>query len=502
MTTFIAARDGSFLSLFETSSEGSDEATGTPVATATAASSTTQPLAAWLEDINRSLASKGEVRESFVEIVDGSLALAFGAPSEAGDPVRALFVVSRGGRFSKRVMQWARDQGSEAETRHTTSRLEDGILHELQREGRRQPLLILTTESHLLLSGTREVVEAASKAHGSSHDKLSRTPLYRKALAAMSREAAVVAVTDPSLLRRTARDALSRKSGLVAAQPGTVLQFVESLGAQLLPGRPVTRVELLALVDTGSPIYPLLETSLPAEDPVAPGVVPAEVPFFMDVLLRLSEESELPRDSDEVLKKLRELKAARQALVSLIGLNWNLDIDPWVGNEVALAVLWDTRLPQVALMVRTRDEEAAAGAIRGVLSNFRGKVELLEDRLLSHPVTRLKILSMPSLHPLFATLKGFLVLASGPEIVEGLIDDRPRLADDTAFSTIYSTRGTRRLQVAAHMDPDLLRRVEQASPPARTAALKPLRESLEAVSFAGGLTHPGVYRATLVLRLE
>ncbi len=446
-------------------------------------------FADWLQEINDFLLVHKMAQVSFLELFSGGFALATERPSEQAEPELTL-VAPASPRLRAFLEAFEKEaaKGKQVTSKPLAGGLPGGGLPGggrlvVMRCPDRQAAFAFHVGPELVVAGSDPArVEAALARAASGGPSVASAPGHRDAVARLHPDSVVLAVIDPGRVAASL-ESEARRAEAAPPQPprglpdpaalatqmlkglnpsrhlAELFGKLRSLSVQYVAGDALSQIDVRAGFAAGAPLPALVTRQLPEKAMAAPGLISANHPIFLG--MSLSAPGEETSTDPAAAQRAEAWAQTRGSAAAMLGLSYENDVAPWMGAECALTVLWDARLPQVALLVGVKDEEACRRSMQRVASNFKGKLAFQERTVAGAKVFVSALPDRPQIKPSYSVTGGFLMAATGPEVLESLLDAPQKLRDSPGFASLFSVMGGDRLQFVGYGATELMERLAE-----------------------------------------
>jgi hypothetical protein len=436
-------------------------------------------FADWLQELNDYLLLHKLAQVSFLELLSGGFALATERPSEQAEPELTL-VAPATPKLRAFLEAFEKDAAKGKEV--TSKPLAGGRLVVMRCQDRQAAFAFLAGPELILAGSDPARVEAALARAASGGPSIATAPGYRDAVAKLHPDSVVLAVIEPGRVAASL-EAAARRAESAPSQPpqgppdpaalaaqllkglnpsrhlAELFGKLKSLSVQYVPGDALSHVDVRAGFGAGAPLPALVTRQLPEKPLEAPGMVSANHPIFLG--LSLAAPGDEAANDPAAVQRAETWAQTRGSAAAMLGLSYENDVAPWIGSECSLTVLWDAKLPQVALLAGVRDEEACRRAMLRVAANFKGKLAFQERTVAGAKILVSALPDRPQVKPSYAVTGGFLLVATGPEVLESLLDSPQKLRDSPGFASLFSVMGGNRLQLVGYGAAELMVRLAE-----------------------------------------
>jgi hypothetical protein len=281
------------------------------------------------------------------------------------------------------------------------------------------------------------------------------------------------------------------------------MEHIDSLVFQVVTGAKKTVMSMTGVLNTTDSAFSKFSKMLPTRSLKAATVVDAGIPAFLD-LLRPADLSAILDNAQQQQKATVEanLKSVKGQLQAQTGLEYDKDMAPWWGQEIALAVaLPPNSPPEGALLLETTDPKATSAAIEkmvGHITSTQGR-KFADKTVGAVTVKAAETVMTPQgpspVNPVVCTSGNYLILGTSMGIVENILKaDAKKLAQTPGFELLASNTGTERTSMVMFVKTDLIAKASQAGgppgqpggPPPMNPQLKQLVEEVESVGISIG----------------
>ncbi|MBI2942856.1 MAG: DUF3352 domain-containing protein [Candidatus Wallbacteria bacterium] len=454
-------------------------------------------FADWLQEINDFLIDKKSVQVSFLELFERGFA--FGAEHDAAqpdsEPTLTLLAVAND---KLTAFADAFEKHAAATCELQSRDLAGGKLTTIRHKGRPATLTWWRSPKLFLAANGTAAVEAALARGAKGSGGVESTPGYAQAAARLDPDAAALLVLNPARLAENVKNdpAFSAPPSPPSSAPTTgadpaamaaalagnarprervleTLSNLSTLWGQLVARESQYAFDFHAGFDASGGAFPTLAAGAPAKPLASPGLPSVNNPLFLAASLQ--KDSGAPAGDAAAAEKLEAQRQMKASVAMMMGLDYELDVQPWLGSELAASVLWDDKFPQLALMVAADDPEACKKTMQRVAANFKGKLDFEEKTAGEQKLYVASQSGKPQVTPAWTVAGGFLILATGQQVVESLLDSPQKLKDSPGFASLYSTMKADRLQFAAVLSTDALERVAELAGPDSEALQKQMQ---------------------------
>jgi hypothetical protein len=329
--------------------------------------------------------------------------------------------------------------------------------------GKNQPVVV-QTDKHFLISNRQEEIAQALKLAKLGKDHLGTTKAYKRARIRVNPKAAGFVLVNPI----PTLDVLKGNYPLDAEQQtklSEVRNALESLDAVVLQGSgesKIAQLDLLFILGPGSSAATRLAKSFQPKSLKSIDAVPADIHAFLGLIRPQDPTATLAGEMKE--KVTQQLQTVKGTLQMQTGLDYDKDVAPWWGQEFGVAVSMSTGVPEVALLFESLDSKASQDAINKVVRHLSvtQNREFDEKKIGNATIRVVKQGAEPQkspLNPALCSVNNLVVLASGPGVVEAIVQSEKKLGNHPGYALVKNLIPVDRTMVTFFLRSDLIAKV-------------------------------------------
>jgi hypothetical protein len=337
-------------------------------APATAGSNPAQFIRDFLEDAKK----EKIVEANFTELAPDGFAVGMAPGLDSKKEPAALFVAPKNPRLVKFydwvVSHYQKKNGADSVKTVTI----DGVAGtKFLKNPRGQPVMVLS-ENALILSNQEDQIARALKRSKEHKDTIATAKFYKRARSRVGADAAMFVMLDPlpllTLIEQSAPPGPNREEQVKKiADARKNFEAVDALLIQLGAEKAASHVDLSVLLDPASPSYKNFKQLAGLAGVKASSFASAETPAFLAIIRPGDLTAGVaPESRPQLLEQLQSINGMLQVQT---GLDFDRDVAPWWGNEIALILHTPEggAPPEGALIFEAKDPKSAQDAVDKVV---------------------------------------------------------------------------------------------------------------------------------------
>lgn len=419
-------------------------------------------VAQWVQRITEDLKAKGLVRSTFLEVFSRGFSFAF-YPNRPDSKEPEVFIVAEATPAIDKALDVIRSGAAQKKDLQLSEEELGGVkVTCLAREGAEKKLYVAPKGSQWIGATDRGLLLKSLALDGKrSKGSLVGAEWYLRGKGRCLAEAtAFLAVDLPRFL-----DAVARRSKRAAALEQ--LQMLSALApvaaAQLVSKGELSHVDLFALLNTKAPAYAQVEKWFPDRCTLrGPDLAALRTPLYVGGMARLADAPLGRTSAANLPPAAQRFVGMKQAVQQKLGITWDEDVKPWIGHELSIVSHWETKWPQIGVLLGSRDEMASKATLDKIIGNLSENVLFAQQAMGGVNVTYTKLpvpkVDPGTVEPSLAVARKMLAVATGRKVMGELWDSPKKLSSAPGFSRLYGLLG-RNLQYALHVDTRLVERV-------------------------------------------
>ncbi|MBI3893095.1 MAG: DUF3352 domain-containing protein [Candidatus Wallbacteria bacterium] len=436
-------------------------------------------FADWLQEINDLLLDRKLVQVSFIELFEEGFAFGVEHEPEQKDSEPEMTLVAPATAKVKAFVEAFEQQASKS-GEVVRKELAGGKLTTICQKARPAALSWWIGPKVFVAGSDPARVEAALGRAAKGAGTVATAPGYLQAAGRLDPDAVALLVLNPARMAENLKaeqpapppappapagvDPAAMAAAMAAnAHPQQrvldTLSNLNTLWAQLVYRDSQSHLDFHLGFDPAGTAFPMLAAGASDKPLASPGLPPVNNPVF--VAAALPKGDAVPKGDAAAVEAAESSRQMKVSAAMMLGLNYEMDVAPWLGREIAATVLWDVKFPQLAVMIAADDPEACKKAMNRVAANFKGKLAFEEKAVGDQKLYVAVQPGKPQVTPAWAVADGFLILATGQQVVEGLLDAPQKLKDSPGFAGLYSVMKSDRLQFAGFLSTDVLERLAE-----------------------------------------
>lgn len=370
-----------------------------------------------------------------------------------------------------------------------------------------QPVLVIA-EAAVLFSNYESAIGTALKRAKDAKDTLANAKYYKRGRSRVSADAALFTMIDPmpmlNLIEQSSASPNPDQAKKVADAKRN-FQAVDSVLLQLSAGKEASHFDLSVLLDPASPAYKNFKLLAGTAGVKASGLAGIDTPAFLSIIRPADLTGGVaPENREQLTQQLTSFKGMLQVQT---GLEFDRDVAPWWGNEIALMLhVPDGAAPEGALLFESKDPKAAGEAVEkvvrhvGVSQNRKFNEQKVGD-------VTLKVAAPPEggqpspVNPTLGIAKNYVVLATGPNVISGALGAQAKLATAPGFQKLSGTIPAEKLLVVVYLKTDVLVKAQgpnAQAPNGPGAQIKKLADEVESIAVGLGWPDEESVRLTVL----
>ncbi|MBI4860835.1 MAG: DUF3352 domain-containing protein [Candidatus Riflebacteria bacterium] len=245
-----------------------------------------------------------------------------------------------------------------------------------------------------------------------------------------------------------------------AAEAKKSLESLDCLVFQVSANPKMTHFDGAAVFTPGSPGFAKLPKIFPAKFIKGAAICPAEMPAFAG-LIRPPDLAAAMADAqrDAMNAQFQTLKGMLQAQT---GLAYDTDVAPWWGGELDLMLtLPEQGMPELAILFDSLDNKASQETVAKMVKHlkFAQNREFDEKKIGKYTVSVVRPMPQQQqqlpINPSVCALDSFLVIGTGPSVVETIAQADKKLAENRSYKALEGTHNVERMAFSLFVKSEL-----------------------------------------------
>jgi hypothetical protein len=381
---------------------------------------------------------------------------------------------------------------------------------QLLKSGNTKPVLVLS-DKVLLVSNQEPQIANALKRAKDAKDSLGEAKFYQRGRARVGADAAVFAIIDPKplidALEKTSTGPGAEQQKAKMAEAKKNFEAIDSLLVQVSAHKDVSHVDLSVLLDPKAPSYEKFKSMATSKGVRSQSFVSADVPAFLNLIRPKDVFATVPAANKAQLEQ--QLQTLKGQLQVFTGLEFDTDVAPWWGLEIALGLfIPEGAPPEGALIFETTDAKKSQDALDKVVRH----VKVSQNREFTEETVEGVVVKTAGqgpqgpqpVNPSVAAAKEFVILGTGPNIVKSILSSKTKLSSVPGFGKLAAAVPVERLGFTLYLKTDVLVKATQnpaggAPPPnSPNAQFQKLASEVEAVLVGLGWPDDESVRLTVL----
>lgn len=403
------------------------------------------------------------IEKSFTELTPEGFAVAAAPGADIQKEPAILFVAPKNPKLEK-FYGWVIDRYKKKHGEGSTKELkiEGFAAVELQKSGQAKPVLCLSDKA-LLISNQESQIAAAIRRAKDNKDTLAGTKYYQRGRARVSADAAVFALIDPKplidALEKSASGPQVEQQKAKLAEARKNFEAIEAMLVQVAAAKDASHVDLSVLLDPKAPQFDKFKAMAASKGVRSASFVSAEIPAYMALIRPKDIFATVPEQQKAQLEQ--QMQTLKGQLQVFTGLEFDTDVAPWWGQEIALTLFTpDGAPPEGALIFETSDAKKSQDALDKVVRHVKVSQnrEFTEETVAG--VTVKTAGPGPQgpqpVNPSVAAAKEFVILGTGANIVKSILDSKTKLNTAPGFIKLAATVPANKLGFTLYLKTDVL----------------------------------------------
>lgn len=451
-------------------------------------------------DMSKLLKTYGEsakkqklIDKNLSELVANGFAAGVGPGS--GKIPAILMVIPKNDRLVKfqdwGLEQYKKDKGADAVKEITIEGFKGIQFEKLEKV---HPVMV-RDDKMILFSNDAETVAKAIRRSKQDKDNLKSNRAYSRSRSRVAPDAFAFAIVAPvptmDLMKLNApAGQTSDEAKFEEARKSLIgldgLLFQSSTGAK------VTRMSITAVLDPRDPAYKKFVNMIPTKMVKAAGIVSAETSAFLS-FIRPADIMATMADSQKANVQ-KQLDGVKGNLKQQTGLDYDADIAPWWGQEIALSVIVPKDgPPEGALLLDSTNLKATQSAIEKVVAYYKQSQsrEFEEKKIGDTTVQTVQKPANPQvqqspINPAVCISGNYLVLGSGMGVVESILKpDTKKLSSSPGYSQLLSGSASDHIPLILYLTTDLITKATASNQAAQNnQQLRQLTEEVDSMGIS------------------
>lgn len=371
-----------------------------------------------------------------------------------------------------------------------------------------QPVIVIA-EGAVLMSNTEEAITAALKRAKDPKETVATAKYYKRGRSRVSADAAMFVMIDPmpmlNLIEQSSTGPQGPDQAKKVADAKRNFQAVDSVLVQVSAGKEASHFDLSVLLDPASPAYKNFKLLAGAAGVKASGLAGVDTPAFLSIIRPTDLAGGVaPESRDQLTQQLTSMKGMLQVQT---GLEFDRDVAPWWGNEIALLLhVPDGGTPEGALLFESKDAKAAGEAVDkvvrhvGVSQNRKFNDQKVGD-------VTLKVAAPPEgapaspVNPTLGIAQNYVVLATGPNVITNALEAKTKLSAAPGYTRLSSAIPAAKQLIVIYLKTDVLVKAQGPNANAPTgpgAQIKKLADEVESIAVGLGWPDEESVRLTVL----
>ena len=399
-----------------------------------------------------------------------------GGMSAGVDPKKepaALLVIPRNDKLAKFhdwiVTQYIKKNGADSIKKVT---IEGASGEKFLKSGKAQPVIVISDKA-LLLSNQEEEIAHALKRVKDGKDTLATAKYYKRSRSRVGADASMFVSIDPlpllGMLEQNESSAPEQAKKLADARKN--FQAIDGLLMQLAAEKSASHVDFTVLLDPAAPQYKNFKLLSGTSGVKAAGLVGVAAPALLSVIRPTDVAAGVaPEHRAQLEQQLQSLKGMLQVQT---GLDFEKDVAPWWGSEIALIlhVPDGGAPPEGALLFEAKEPKAAQEAVDKVVRHVGvSQNRTFSDRKIGDAT--IKTAEPPQggapspVNPTLGLAGGYVFLATGPNVVTASLESKTKLTSAPGYAKLAASLPGDKLGLVLYLKTDVLMKAQGPTPPA------------------------------------
>lgn len=465
-----------------------------------------QFLRAFVED-----AKKEKIIEAnLTELTPDGFALGMAAGADPKKEPAVLMVAPRSAKLAKFydwvIAHYKKQNGADSVAE---VKVEGAPGVKLLKSGKSTPVIV-NAPGVFLLSNTEEQIARAIKRARDGKDSLSGARFYKRGRSRVGADAALFVMVDPlpllGLMEQLGQGPGREENAKKIADAKKNFQAIDVVLVQLSALKEASHVDLSVLLDPASPAYKNFKQLAGTSGVKASNLVGLASPAFLSIIRPADLTGGVaPEHREQLTQQLQSLKGMLQVQT---GLEFDKDVAPWWGNEIALTlhVPEGGAPPEGALLFEAKDTKAAQDAVDKVVRHVGvSQNRTFVERKVGE--STLKVAEPPPggqpspVNPTLGLANGYVVLATGPNVVTAALESKAKLAASPAFARMGAVIPAEKLGIVVYLKTDVLVKAQGPNanaPSGPGAQVRKLADEVESVVLGLGWPDEESVRLTVL----
>ena len=369
-----------------------------------------------------------------------------------------------------------------------------------------QPVIVVS-DTAILMSNVEAAVAPALKRSHDPKDSVAASKYYKRARSRVGADAALFAMVDPmpmlNLIEQSSAATTTPEQAKKVADAKRNFQAVDSVLMQLSATKQASHFDVSVLLDPGSPAYKNFKLLAGASSVKASSTIGADAPVFLSIIRPTDLNGAIaPENREQLTQQLNSVKGMLQVQT---GLDFEKDVAPWWGNEIALVLhVPEGAPPEGAVLFETKDPKAAAEAVDKVVRH----VGVSQNRTFADQKigdATLKVAQPPQgmpptpINPTLGLVGNYVALATGPNVIAAALESKAKLAGSPGFERLGAAISPDKLLIVVYLKTDVLVKAQGQNANSPTGAqVKKLADEVESVALGLGWPDEETVRLTVL----
>lgn len=474
------------------------------------------------EDLKKEAIDKKIIKDDLRELFSGGFAMGLMPPPKPdSDDPRVLFVVPQTEQL-KQFFPLVLERFKKKENKRDIEEVDVGASQKaviLKDPGTNPPPVVLSDSEYFFVATDPQVLKDALEQAKKPAESFASSPAYTRSRSMVQPESAgfmVFAIPEiakvASASAKVPADNKAQMDKMVSFANATVALLV-----QVEAKKEASEILMSLLFDPTNPEFKNIQGYLPARGLKSPDSIGSDTSFYLgflrpgDVLSKME-----PGPSKQQIEG--QLKSLQGLLQVNLGLQYEADIAPWWGQEMAVGVtIPPGAMPEVAVLMETTNDEGAQKAIDKAVNHLTyTKNQKFQEVKIGDVVVKQAL--PPQLPPgspapppgaptpALCRVPGFIVLATGTGILEKVLTSREKLRGHADFKMLGAAVNTQALALAMYFNTKFLdglpmfnQPVNPQDPQAKNVEqLKKIKEQVGSILIGMGTSSPEILNLSLI----
>lgn len=478
------------------------------------------------EELKKEAIEKKIINDDLRELFSAGFSMGLMPPAKAdSDEPRVLFVVPQNDKlkqFFPLVLERFKknDKGTKGEIVEVDVGAPTKAVI-LKDPGAQPPPVVLSQDDFFFVATDPEVLKEALLQAKKTEDGFASTSAYTKGRTMVQSDAAGFMVFSiPEIAKAASASAKVTPENKVNMD--RMLNFAQACSAllvQVKAKKEASEILMSLVFDPTNAEFKNIQGYLPSRGLKSPANLGADSAFYLAFLRPGDVVGKMePGPSRQQIEG--QLKSLQGLLQVNLGLQFDADIAPWWGQEMAVAVnMGGGGMPEVAVMVESTNDEAAQKAIDKAVNHLTyTKNQKFQEVKIGDVVVKQAL--PPPLPPEAAgnpqaqngplpalcRIPGFMVLATGTGVLDKILTSKDKLATNPDFQRLGATVNAQTLALAIYFNTRFLdglpmfnQPVNPQDPQAKNVEqLKKIKEQVGSILIGMGTSTPEILNLSLI----